>query len=68
MKRRRNAGLQMNTEILTFDETRKYLKVSRSTLYRLVQSHAIPASKVGRAWRFREERLVSWLEKQERVK
>ncbi|MGD0336350.1 MAG: helix-turn-helix domain-containing protein [Candidatus Omnitrophota bacterium] len=56
----------MNSEVLTFEEARKYLKISNSTLYRLVQKRKVPASKVGRSWRFRKERLIAWLDKQER--
>ena len=55
----------MVSEVYTFEEAKRYLKVSSSTLYRLVQSKRIPASKVGRSWRFRKERLISWFEKQE---
>lgn len=55
----------MHSEVLTFQEAKKYLKISNSTLYRLVQQGKIPASKVGRSWRFRKERIIAWLEKQE---
>lgn len=58
----------MDSEVLTFEEAKKYLKVSNSTLYRLVQRRKIPASKVGRSWRFRKEKLISWLEIQEKTK
>ena len=55
----------MDSEVFTFEEAKRYLKVSSSTLYRLVQHKKIPASKVGRSWRFRKEKLISWLERQE---
>ena len=55
-------------EVITFEEAKRYLKVSSSTLYRLVQKKKIPASKVGRSWRFRKEKLISWLETQEDAK
>lgn len=58
----------MDSEVFTFEEAKKYLKVSSSTLYRLVQRRKIPASKVGRSWRFRKEKLIAWLEKQENAK
>lgn len=58
----------MKPEVLTFEETKKYLKISDSTLYRLVQARKIPASKVGRSWRFRKERIDEWLKAQEKVK
>ena len=57
----------MDTEILTFEETREFLKVSKSTLYRLVQNRQIPCSKVGRSWRFRKERLIKWMDREEKI-
>ncbi|MFA4889438.1 MAG: helix-turn-helix domain-containing protein [Candidatus Omnitrophota bacterium] len=56
----------MDSEVFTFEEARQYLKISNSTLYRLLQGGKIPASKVGRSWRFRKEKLIAWLEKQEK--
>lgn len=53
-------------EVLTFEEVTSYLKLSKSKLYALAQQGKIPASKVGRTWRFRKERINAWLEKQER--
>jgi len=58
----------MDSEVFTFDEVKRYLKISDSTLYRLVQRKKIPSSKVGRSWRFRKEKLIAWLEKQENVR
>lgn len=58
----------MQSDVFTFDETKQYLKVSDSTLYRLVQARKIPASKVGRSWRFRKECIDEWLKKQENHK
>ena len=34
-------------ELMNFEDTRKYLKTSKSTLYRLVQGRRIPAVKIG---------------------
>jgi len=58
----------LQSEVLTFNEAKRYLKISNSTLYRLVQSRKIPASKVGRSWRFRKEKLIAWLERQENIR
>lgn len=58
----------LQLEVLTFQEARRYLKISNSTMYRLANGRAIPASKVGRSWRFRKEKLISWMEKQEKVR
>ena len=55
----------MTDELLTFEEVRQYLKVHKATLYKWVQQKQIPAFKAGKFWRFRKEKLITWLEKQE---
>jgi len=57
----------MFDEVLTFEEVRKYLKFSEAKLYQLVQQGKIPASKIGRNWRFKRSRIDDWLIKHERV-
>jgi len=54
----------MDEEILTFEEARNYLKVSRSTLYNWIHQKKIPVVKAGRCWRFQKEKIISWLEEQ----
>ena len=56
------------TTLMNFNDTKKYLKTSRATLYRLIQSKKIPATKMGRQWRFKKERLDKWLEAHENIK
>lgn len=48
--------------ILTIEELSSYLKISKSTLYKLAQEGKIPCQKVGRHWRFRKESIDRWLE------
>jgi excisionase family DNA binding protein len=56
-------------QLLTFDEAKEFLRITSSTLYRLVQNGVVPASKVGGQWRFKQDRLEGWLSEQEaRVK
>lgn len=43
---------QNTPELWVFKETMKYLRVSRSTLYRLMADGTVPAHKVGNTWRF----------------
>jgi excisionase family DNA binding protein len=43
--------------LLTFREAMEYLRVSRSTLYRLMSNGDLVGSKVGHAWRFKKTRL-----------
>ena len=48
--------------IMTIDELSDYLKISRSTLYKLAQEGKVPCQKVGRHWRFRKEAIDRWLD------
>jgi excisionase family DNA binding protein len=47
---------------LTIGELSAYLKVSKSTLYKLVREGKVPCQKVGRHWRFRKDAIDRWLE------
>lgn len=47
--------------ILTIDELAEYLKISKSTLYKLAQAGKIPVQKVGRHWRFHKDAVDQWL-------
>ena len=49
-------------EVLTIEELSAYLKISKSTLYKLVREGRIPSQKVGRHWRFRKKAIDRWLE------
>ena len=48
-------------DVLDADEASAWLKIPKSTLYKLCMEGEIPAAKVGRHWRFHRETLVSWL-------
>jgi excisionase family DNA binding protein len=39
-----------------------YLKIPKSTLYKLVREGKVPCQKIGRHWRFRKEAIDRWLE------
>ena len=47
--------------VMTIDELSDYLRISRSTLYKLAQEGKVPCKKVGRHWRFRKEAIDRWL-------
>ncbi len=51
-------------DILTAEEICQYLKIPRSTLYKLISDKKIPAFRVGRHWRFKKEEIEEWVEKQ----
>lgn len=52
----------LQESILTLDELSDYLKISKSSLYKLVQAGKIPGSKVGKHWRFRRQTIERWLD------
>lgn len=47
--------------VLTIEELAAYLKISKSTLYKLAQKGEIPGQKVGKHWRFRRDIIDQWL-------
>ena len=49
-------------EVLTIEELASYLKVPKSTLYKLVREGKVPCQKIGRHWRFRKGAIDNWLE------
>jgi len=49
-------------DVLTIGELSSYLKIPRSTLYKLVREGKIPSQKVGRHWRFRKKTIDRWLD------
>ena len=50
-------------DVLTIEELSAYLKISTSTLYKLVREGKIPFQKVGRHWRFHREAIDDWLKR-----
>jgi excisionase family DNA binding protein len=49
-------------DVMTFEEVMTYLRIPRSSLYKLAQEGKIPSQKVGRHWRFRRQAIDRWLE------
>lgn len=39
-----------------------YLGVSNDTVYRWIEKHGMPASRVGRHWKFKKEPVDRWIE------
>jgi excisionase family DNA binding protein len=48
--------------VLTADEVAQWLRVPKSTLYKLCQEGQIPAAKIGRHWRFDRAVVAAWLQ------
>lgn len=47
--------------LMTISEVAAYMRVSRFTVYRLAKGRSIPATKIGRQWRFQKEEIDRWL-------
>ena len=58
----------MNSEETLWDveEVAKYLKVSKDTIYRWIESKQMPAVRIGKKWLFRKESIDLWLKELER--
>lgn len=48
-------------DVLTLNEVAEYLRIPRSTAYKLAQEGKIPGQKVGRHWRFHRTVVDQWL-------
>jgi excisionase family DNA binding protein len=54
--------LEKAETIMTIEEIAEYLKIPKSTVYKLAQEGKIPCQKVGRHWRFRKNTIDNWLD------
>ncbi|WP_447977025.1 helix-turn-helix domain-containing protein [Candidatus Nitrospira bockiana] len=55
------SGQMMETEILTVGEVARFLRVPKSTVYKLARLGDLPASKVGKHWRFLRQDVQRWI-------
>ena len=46
--------------MMTMQEVAEYLRVTRSTIHRLLKRNQIPAFRIGRHWRFNVEEINNW--------
>ena len=49
--------------VFTIDELVAYLKLPKSTIYKLAQEGKIPGQKIGRHWRFHRGTIDAWLKR-----
>lgn len=54
----------MPDSVMTIGELAVYLKIPKSTLYKLAQEGKLPGQKVGRHWRFHRGAVDDWLRQQ----
>jgi excisionase family DNA binding protein len=51
----------MAQEVMTVETLAGYLKVHRSTVYRLCKNSTLPKFKIGSDWRFLRSAIDAWL-------
>ena len=51
---------------MTISDLAEYLQVSKSSLFKLVQTGRVPGQKVGKHWRFHKESVDEWLKRSNR--
>lgn len=52
----------INGRWLSVDEIAEYLGVRRETIYNWIEKRAMPAHKVGRCWKFKQQEVDAWVE------
>lgn len=60
-KKEINNPPQVNKEIMDVKELSVYLGIGKSKIYQLIREKKIPASKIGRQYRFSKTVIDSWL-------
>jgi excisionase family DNA binding protein len=48
-------------EILTVDDVARFLRVPKSTVYKLARGGELPASRIGKHWRFLRHEIHEWM-------
>ena len=46
---------------MTLEEVAKYLRVTKKTIYRMIEKESIPATRIGHLWRFEKLSIDTWL-------
>ena len=52
--------MQFGAKVITIGELSEYLRVHRSTLYRLLKNGQLAGFKIGSDWRFNVETIDQW--------
>ncbi|MCL2485052.1 MAG: helix-turn-helix domain-containing protein [Endomicrobia bacterium] len=56
-----NKNISSNKQIMDIKELSEYLGIGKSKIYSLIKMKKIPASKIGRQYRFSKEIVDNWL-------
>jgi len=47
--------------VMTLEEVSRYLRINKSTVYRMARDGTLPAWKLGNVWRFKKEAIERWI-------
>ena len=61
MPRRAKRMAKSQDDIMTLDDLAAYIKLSKSSLYKLCQAGKVPGTKIGRTWRFHKDVIDTWI-------
>ncbi len=53
-------NIHAGPRVMTVNELADYLKIHRTTVYRLLKDRRIPAFRIGSDWRFNKEIIDEW--------
>ncbi len=56
-----NEDVPLYKEVMNVKELSKYLGIGKSKIYQLIREKKIPASKIGRQYRFSKQVIDAWL-------
>lgn len=56
-----SSGPSTDGEILTVTDVAQFLRVPKSTVYKLARVGELPASKIGKHWRFLRRDIHEWM-------
>ena len=56
-----NGAPSTDDEILTVMDVARFLRVPKSTVYKLARVGELPASKIGKHWRFLRRDIHEWM-------
>lgn len=51
----------MEDRWLSVEEISKHLGISSDTVYRWIESHRMPAHRLGRLWKFKKNEIDNWV-------
>ena len=53
--------------VMTLEEVSRYLRINKSTVYRMAREGALPAWKLGNVWRFKKDSIERWIANTQRA-